>query len=317
MKQKILWGVIYLGVFLLSAVAGFPLINPWVTGDGGVSKVVWNEQVGTIKSDIAYGTGEFQTLDLYLPPKNQQTYGLVVYIHGGGFTGGDKADDAPILKWATAKGYVAAGINYTLHDKNRPNSTIYDMSQDIRQGVSTAITHAKQLGYPIDKMAIGGGSAGSLLAMVYGYRDNQTSPVPVAFIFQAAGPTLTVPQDFGVSNDLKSAESLAFFNEFLGVGVTTDDIANGSYLNKIKQVSPSLLVNANSPPLLFAHGKLDNIVIYRQAEHLLNALNKTGAKYEFIEFEKSGHNMGWQKDKMQIYMDRLDDYLNTYMQVKR
>lgn len=317
MKQKILWGAIYIGVFVLSAVAGFPLINPLVTGDGGVSKVVWNEQVGTIKTDIAYGTGEFQKLDLYLPPKNQQTYGLVVYIHGGGFTGGDKAGDAPILKWATARGYVAAGINYTLHDKNRPNSTIYDMSQDIKQGVAVAVEHAKQQGYLIDKMAIGGGSAGSLLAMIYGYRDSETSPVPVAFIFQAAGPTLTVPQDFGVSNDLKSAESLAFFNEFLGVGVTADDVKNENYLNKIKQVSPSLQVGVHSPPLLFAHGKLDKIVIYRQAEHLLDALNKTGAKYEFIEFEKSGHNMGWQKDKMQAFMDKLDEYLKTYMPIKQ
>lgn len=39
---------------------------------------------------------------------------MVVYLHAGGFTSGDKVGDKGILSWLCSKGYVAVGINYTL-----------------------------------------------------------------------------------------------------------------------------------------------------------------------------------------------------------
>ena len=45
--------------------------------------------------------------DLYLPKDSSKAnYGLVVYIHAGGFTG-DKSDDEEMLAWLCKKGYVA------------------------------------------------------------------------------------------------------------------------------------------------------------------------------------------------------------------
>lgn len=36
--------------------------------------------------------------DLYVPAdRNKDTYGLVVYLHAGGFTAGDRSDNADIL----------------------------------------------------------------------------------------------------------------------------------------------------------------------------------------------------------------------------
>lgn len=316
--KKWMWVLIYIIIFVSSAVIFAPVLVKFTNGDGGVSKIKWDDTVGTIQKDFKYGDTNSQKFDLYLPAdKSKHTYGLVVYIHGGGFTGGDKEGDAPILKWATSKGYVAAGVNYTLHRDDDPNSTIYNMSMEIKRGVKEAIQKAGQLGYPINKMTIGGGSAGSMLSMIYAFRDAKDSPVPVAFTFQAAGPTLTDPREFGVTTEFESAQgseaALDFFNHFIGVKVSKQDLQNGTYIKKIVPVSPALLVDKNSVPILFAHGKVDHIVPYTQAEHLLEALRKNKTSYDFIEFEKSGHNLGWQPKKMTQFMDTLSEYLSKYM----
>lgn len=37
-----------------------------------------------------------------------ESYGLVVYLHAGGFTSGDKNADTKMLQWLCENGYVAA-----------------------------------------------------------------------------------------------------------------------------------------------------------------------------------------------------------------
>lgn len=130
----------------------------------------------------------FNTFDLYLPKDQSKTnYSLVVYLHAGGFTSGDKADDKKMLQWLADKEYVTAKINYTLWDENNPNANIYTQSLEIKNSMPKVIEKAKKLGYPIQQMSISGTSAGHTLAMLYAYRDAATSPVPVKMVFGAVG----------------------------------------------------------------------------------------------------------------------------------
>ncbi len=39
--------------------------------------------------------------------------------------GGDKAGDAEMLEWLCSKGYVAAGVNYTLFTEENPDARVY------------------------------------------------------------------------------------------------------------------------------------------------------------------------------------------------
>ncbi|WP_411347027.1 prolyl oligopeptidase family serine peptidase [Paenibacillus sp. WLX2291] len=321
MRKKLLWGFMYTVIFALSTVFGSVVITDFTTGDGGLSKIKWDHSVGTIQKDFSYGDKQSNKFDLYLPAnRSKKNYGLVVYTHGGGFTGGDKADDSDILKWIASKGYVGAGVNYTLIDKDSNHLiTIYEITEEIKKAIPIVIQQANKSGYSINKMATGGGSAGSLLAMVYAYRDSKNSSIPLVFTFQASGPTLTEPKNFGITTDIASykgiKEQLNFFNGFLGVDVTEQEIKNKNYKEKIKSVSPTLLINKHSAPILFAHGKEDRIVPYQQAESLLNVLNNNNISYDFIEFKKSGHRLNWQPKKMTEFINKLSDYLNKYMPI--
>jgi para-nitrobenzyl esterase len=70
--------------------------------------------------DIAYGPDSLQRFDLFLPEKASKPCPLVVFIHGGGFTNGDKSEiynipkRAEDIKSLLGKGIAFANINYRL-----------------------------------------------------------------------------------------------------------------------------------------------------------------------------------------------------------
>ena len=148
--------------------------------------VKWSDEVGTLQSDLPYGDGEANKFDLYLPKdSSKDSYGLVVYLHAGGFTSGDKAGDIEMLSWLCSKGYVAAGINYTLRTDDHPEASVLTQSNEIKAAIPVVIEEAEKAGYHIDKMTMAGGSAGHCLAMIYTYRDGAEAPVPVVQIGRA------------------------------------------------------------------------------------------------------------------------------------
>ena len=71
---------------------------------------------------------------------------MVVYLHAGGFTFGDKADDESMLAWLCRKGYVAAGINYTLRTDTN-NASVLLESNEIKAAIPQMIDAAKNQGY--------------------------------------------------------------------------------------------------------------------------------------------------------------------------
>ena len=190
-----LWGFLYVMIFIVVFALSVILKITYSPLDDKYS-VDWTDSVGTTHTDFSYGEKEANKFDLYLPADNsKKSYGLVVYLHAGGFTSGDKKDDTKMLQWLCSKGYVAAGINYTLFNEENPTASVYSQSVEIRESIPYVIAEAERLGYVIDKMAIGGGSAGHALAMIYAYRDAAQAPVPVVLTFGAVGPASFYQED--------------------------------------------------------------------------------------------------------------------------
>ena len=118
------WGLLYTAAFL-AAFVGSALLKMNSDPTHGKYNTRWDETVGKAYTDLPYGEGAANKFDLYVPAdKSQDAYGLVVYLHAGGFTGGDKAEDAEMLEWLCSKGYVAAGINYTLFTEENPDASV-------------------------------------------------------------------------------------------------------------------------------------------------------------------------------------------------
>lgn len=221
--------------------------------------VEWSDEIGTKQLDLSYGDKPANKFDLYLPKVKHNQYGLVVYLHAGGFTSGDKSGDAEILEWLCSLGYVAAGINYTLRTDTNQES-VYSQSQEIKQAMPVVVAEAKKLGYDIDAMAIAGGSAGHTLAMLYAYRDASDSPVPVKLVSGLVGLSSFFAEDwksYGLDQNPEAAAEL--FSVMLGREITPEQIQSGAYEAMIKPISAYAWVNQDSVPSVLAYGKHDKV----------------------------------------------------------
>ena len=259
---------------------------------------------------------------MYLPKDNtKENYGLVVYLHAGGFTSGDKKDDEDMLAWLTSKGYVAAGINYTLRTEDNDKS-ILSQSNEIKSAIPVVIEEAKKHGYNIDKLTMAGGSAGHCLAMIYAYRDAKDSPVPVVFTFGAVGPSSFFREDwdnYGLDKDADEAIEAAagLFSVMGGVEITTDMIKNGSYQELMKPVSAYAWIDENSVPTVVAYGKYDRVQPYKGSLRLKKALEDNNIDFKYFELPHSGHGLQNDDKVVKQWMEAIDEYLAKYMPVEK
>lgn len=316
-RGRVMWGFIYVLTFLIVFVASAVFkvtYNPY----GKEFSVDWDDSVGKVYTDISYGDGEANKFDLYVPAdSSKERYGLVVYIHAGGFTGGDKADDKQMLQWLCSKGYVAAGINYTLFGDEHPEASVYSQSMEIKESMPYVVAEAEKLGYHIDEMAIGGGSAGGCHALLYAYRDEETSPVPVRMVFEAVGPSSFYPEDwksYGLDQSDDAAKGL--FGTMLGREIKAE-FGTPEYDEEIKDISALLWINENSVPTLVAYGKYDKVQPYEGSVRLLKALEDNGVPHDYYLCEHSGHGLQNDNKVYVEYMRKVVEYLEKYMPVEK
>ncbi len=278
-------------------------------------------ETGRVYQDISYGDGEANKFDLYVPADTgKKSYGLVVYLHAGGFTSGDKSGDAGILAWLCSKGYAAAGINYTLRTSEN-SASVYSQSLEIRQAVPKIVEEAERLGYPIDKMAVSGGSAGGTLAMLYAYRDAKDSPVPVRMMFEAVGPSSFYRADwgaYGLDRDTVESKKAAaeLFSVMLGTEIDADILDTAEYDELIKPISAFMWIDRHSVPSVLAYGAHDRVCPFGTAAHLVNALEENGVDYRYFEMPHSGHGLQNDNKLYEQYMNTVTEYLDKYMPVE-
>ena len=279
--------------------------------------VDWNDSIGTIYKDISYGDKESNKFDLYVPKDNsKENYGLVVYLHAGGFTTGDKSDDKQILQWLCSKGYVTAGINYTLRtDEN--NASVYSQSIEIKEAIPVVVEEAKKLGYNLDDMVISGGSAGGTLAMLYAYRDAEESPIPVKMMFEMVGPPSFFAEDWDTYGLDKNNEAAAgLFGVMLGSEINKEIIGTDELQEVMKPISAYAWINQNSVPSVIAYGTYDKVAPFKAVKHLVNALEENNVDYKYFEATHSGHGLQNDSKIYEEFMDTVVDYLDKYMPVE-
>ncbi|MEY8463646.1 alpha/beta hydrolase [Streptococcus merionis] len=311
----------YIGIFTLFfglGAASKVLLEPAWAKD---YQTEWNDKIGTTVSDIAYGDGEAHKFDLYLPAdKTKASYKLVVYLHAGGFTMGDKTDDREMLRWLASKGYVAAGINYTLRNEEN-NASVYSQSMEIKNSMPVVIEEAKKQGYTISEMAISGGSAGHALAMIYAYRDAKISPVPVKMVFGAVGPSSFYPEawsNYGLDQNTEETREAAagLFGIMAGKTITPDMIGSPEYDEAVKDISALLWIDEDSVPSLMAYGKYDKVQPYKASVRLQKRLEQFNVPHDYIVLEHSGHGLQNDDKEFQLYYQKIEDYLETYLPVE-
>jgi acetyl esterase/lipase len=111
-----------------------------------------------------YGADPKQTL-AYARPALNRTVPLLVFIHGGGWSIGDKSmsvgDKASHF---TDQGWAFATVNYRLV----PNATVEQQAADVAASLAWLRAHATERGFDPDRIVLMGHSAGAHLAALVG-----------------------------------------------------------------------------------------------------------------------------------------------------
>lgn len=140
-------------------------------------------------------------LDLYMPKKVTKAVPLVIFVHGGGFSGGVREDGTDFCKMLAQNGYAAATISYTLYMKNKKFSCDGRLTEKVKafqHGVSDLwlateyfLRTAEKFKLDKTKFFIAGSSAGAetVLHAAFWPRDkmNLYPAVPLKADFKYAG----------------------------------------------------------------------------------------------------------------------------------
>lgn len=311
--KNLLFALLCLVAFGLAAFISFGVsANHLVQTSLAPIHVDWDGSAGYVLSDLSYGNGDMNTYDLYIPAELSQNRpcSLILFIHGGGFTAGDKADDSAWCKYFASKGLLCASMNYTfLSEKN--NHGLPLMFQETGQAVKAIYEKAEALGFSITEMATTGNSAGGTLALMYAYNQPGDAPIPVKFVFQLTGPASFDPEGWGNTTDEDKA---AFITMMSGQSVTAEMVASGAIQQYIDAISPAAQVDTDTVPTLMAYGPKDKIVPPSLKFLLIEKLNEYRVRHDYIEFPNSGHGLLNDPDKVAEYVALLDEYIDIYFE---
>jgi triacylglycerol lipase len=112
--------------------------------------------------DLKYGPDERNRLDLFLPASGGKDLPVLVYVHGGGFIGGDKKSAAfpyydNVMLWAVRHGMAGVNMTYRLAPQHKWPSGNEDIADAIRWIQQNADAH----GLDAKRVFLMGQSAGA------------------------------------------------------------------------------------------------------------------------------------------------------------
>ena len=150
---RLISGFVLLGVGIGCLGAGVP---PQRDGDGYVkhADVVYAAREG-------FGT-ERTSLDVYIPEDAQGAVPVLIFVHGGGWSIGDKSRVGYKARWAADQGWVFVSVNYRLS----PEVKHPEHARDVASAIDFVLDHAEQYSIDPDRVALMGHSAGAHLAAI-------------------------------------------------------------------------------------------------------------------------------------------------------
>ncbi|MEP6684547.1 MAG: alpha/beta hydrolase [Parafilimonas sp.] len=138
-------------------------------------KVVSNVQYGTNKD--MEGNLINLKLDVYIPANATASdkFPFILFVHGGGFTAGDKTSASIPLTTFAQSGFVSASINYRLDSNIDANTTdpcsvdstitqeaVYMSVQDAKAAMRYMVANAAKYNIDTSKIILDGNSAGAI-----------------------------------------------------------------------------------------------------------------------------------------------------------
>ena len=261
--------------------------------------------------DLTYTTvGGFRRLklDLYLPPgPTTGARPAIVYMHGGGWSGGTPRTTGAFENWPevlasfAARGYVVASIQYRFSGE----APYPAAAQDAKAAVRWMRANANTYGIDPQRIVTWGASAGGQLAGIVATSCGVTALDPPATGGRrgggpAAAPAAPPPSDcvqgsvlwYAVSNlEMIQEAAAASPNPDAGAGRNAYlGCERGQCAAQAKAATVNTYVDPSDPPMLLIHGAVDTTVSADQSKRLHELLQSKGIRSELLVLPEIGHS---------------------------
>ena len=268
-----------------------------------------------VEENLTYGMAGKGELKLDLArPDGDDPHPAIVFIHGGGWTNGDRQRYRNSIQKAAKKGYVAATISYRLmkFDKENKETTtatpIFPAQiHDAKTAIRWLRENAKRYNVDPKKIGVTGGSAGGHLSLLVGLTDPNSNLEGESGTPNQSSRVQAVVNVFGPTEMTACYETSSVAWVFrLFMGGTPDEVPE-----QYKMASPLTYVSKDDPPVLTLHGDQDKIVPVEQAKLLDEKMKATGASHTLMIFEGQKH--GFEKEFQQKAVDAMWDFFDQQL----
>ncbi len=249
--------------------------------------------------DLEYVTGghERNRLDLYLPEKAPRPLPVILWVHGGGWTRGDKTN-GPAFRFAT-NGYAVASMNYRFSQ----HATFPAQIHDCKAAVRWLRANARKYSLDADHIGAWGASAGGHLVALLG---------TTAGVKDLEGPGGNADQ----SSRVQAVVDWYGPTDFLTAGAkdTRSNLLGGDpqeNKEKARKASPMTYVSSSAAPFLIMHGDQDRTVPIAQSETFAAALKEAGADATYVVVKGGKH--GGALFTSPETMKRIEDFFAKHL----
>jgi acetyl esterase/lipase len=243
--------------------------------------------------NVSYGPDASNKIDFWRANSTEPAP-LVVFIHGGGFRRGDKAEyDKPLLTACLASGISYASINYRLSDVAPYPAQMRDGARAIQFIRSTAAE------WNIDpkRIACTGGSAGAGISLWLAFHDDLADPKSADSVArQSTRLACALPTNMQCTYDPREIErivpgdayNVAPLKQLHGLPVTFDwhkDTISADLDKRLRDCSPITHLTNDDPPVFamnnLTNEKDGNIHHPNFGRHLKQQMDQVGIECEF------------------------------------
>jgi acetyl esterase/lipase len=280
----------------------------------------WNLSVAPeahIERDLTFatvpGTNRKLLADVWSPPEGATASGLgFIYLHGGGYSAFDKGGPTELwFRHLTAQGHVVMDVSYRLI----PETNVPGMQGDVKRALAWLKRNADRYGVNPNHIVLGGGSAGSHLALLAAYapyhplftpedlRDVDLSVRGVVGYYNAGDyrrENRTVVNPNALERMVAGLLS-NFLESWSGSEIAVDDTGDwdtqlflggqpDEWPELYRQISPIVHVGPDTPPTLQFMGGHD-VYVSRIGSVLAlhDKLQEAGVPSVYVEFPRTDH----------------------------
>lgn len=250
----------------------------------------------------------------------------VLWIHGGGWTGGAPELFVPQCRYMAARGAVSFSVEYRLIDSGsggpeagRPSSAagcLADCLADCADALRYIRDQAGMLGIDPSRIAVAGDSAGGHLAACLGtlVPSEEKGGYPVAAVVNCNGiADLTGKWRHAMQPPSEEAAAT-------GEAAATEEDAVRIWFERreeARRLSPLFRVQGGQPPSLTLHGLLDRTVEPEQSVRYVEAHRACGNDARLVLLPRSKHAFilfGYtaSREETMDALVRIDDFLTEF-----